>query len=208
MRKPHFLTNMDRKRRVFIQKRKNNIRQIWYPLLTEKGRYYLYHTLKRELELTKNYLKSEISKKISQFARWVSHVGDGPLYVLMVLFFLINGNYSIGLNYSFGYLLAGLTFVFVKKGTKRSRPFNKDKEIVPFKVPLDEYSFPSGHSTMAFLTASITASYFPYWGIFAYLLALLIGLSRFALGVHYLTDIFCGAIIGYTIGKIVTLFFI
>lgn len=208
MKNSRSVRNLNRKRKIFIQKQKVCFRDIWYPLMTERGRFYLYQTLKRELEFSKNYLASEISKKISQIARWISHVGDGPLYVLMVLFFLINGNYAIGLNYSLGYLFAGLAFVLVKNKTKRSRPFNKDKEIIPFKVPLDEYSFPSGHSTMAFLTASITAAYFPYWGIFAYLLALLIGLSRFALGVHYLTDIFCGAVIGYTIGKIITLFFI
>jgi len=174
-------------------------------IIVGRGRYFLCGAINGELSLTKTYLSSKVSRVLEKFALWVSHVGDGPLYFLKILILLISGSYSIALNYSIGYMVALISFVYIKRKTKRSRPFNKDKEIIPFKIPFDKYSFPSGHSTMAFTSASITASNFNDWGLYAYSLAILIGLSRFALGVHYLTDVFCGAILGYTIGKVITL---
>lgn len=178
-----------------------SIINVFFPFVSNKTRHYIL----QEIEITKRYLESELSQKLSWVARCVSHIGDGPLYALMIIIFLLNGLYEQVIVFSIGYLIGGWCFVFVKNKAKRDRPFNVSDEIKPFKVPLDEYSFPSGHTTMAFLTASMLASFYPEWGVGVYALALGIGLSRFALGVHYLTDVFCGAVIGYTIGKIIVL---
>jgi len=62
--------------------------------------------------------------------------------------------------------------------------------------PSDEFSFPSGHTTAAFLMACITAVHFPALTAFLYGWATAIGLSRVMLKVHFVSDIIAGMAIG------------
>jgi membrane-associated phospholipid phosphatase len=69
-------------------------------------------------------------------------------------------------------------------------------------------SFPSGHSIEAFSVATIIArrygnhKWVPYA---AYGLASLVGFSRLTLNVHYLSDVFMGAAMGYSISRFTVL---
>lgn len=67
---------------------------------------------------------------------------------------------------------------------------------------LSDYSFPSGHATIAFAAATVLSRIEPRWTIFLYVLALLISFSRIYLGVHYPLDVVSGAILGWGIGRI------
>lgn len=72
---------------------------------------------------------------------------------------------------------------------------------------LNGYSFPSGHSTLAGTISGYT--YFSKWIIkqikyIAIILAILIGISRLYLGVHFLTDVLAGLLIGTIIGWIIS----
>ena len=58
------------------------------------------------------------------------------------------------------------------------------------------FSFPSGHATVAFASATILALAVPRlrWPLFA--LAALIAFSRVYVGVHYPGDVLAGAVLG------------
>ncbi len=59
-------------------------------------------------------------------------------------------------------------------------------------------SFPSGHTSSAFSTATSLSLVFPKWYVIApsFLWASSVAYSRMSLGVHYPSDVFIGAIIG------------
>jgi undecaprenyl-diphosphatase len=64
----------------------------------------------------------------------------------------------------------------------------------------DKFSFPSGHTMTAFAVWASLASAIPTLSLPYLLLAILIGLSRIFLGLHYPTDVLVGALLGSAIG--------
>jgi len=67
---------------------------------------------------------------------------------------------------------------------------------------LSDFSFPSGHATIAWAMAVILSRYEPRWRGWFYLLAVLISFSRIYLGVHYPLDVVGGAFLGWIIGSL------
>lgn len=68
--------------------------------------------------------------------------------------------------------------------------------------PKIDYSFPSGHATIAFAMACVLSTYEPKWKYWFYALAICISLSRIVVGVHYPLDVIGGAVLGWGIGSI------
>lgn len=66
----------------------------------------------------------------------------------------------------------------------------------------DDFSLPSGHSAGSFAAAAFVGTLYRRWTAPALTLALLVGLSRVALGVHYPSDVLIGALLGATVGLV------
>jgi undecaprenyl-diphosphatase len=67
----------------------------------------------------------------------------------------------------------------------------------------DPHSFPSGHAARAFMLAVIALGVAPPWlGLLLVAWAALVCLARVAMGVHYLSDVLAGALLGIAIGLI------
>lgn len=79
-----------------------------------------------------------------------------------------------------------------------NRPF-MTHDIIPL-VFEKGHSFPSMHASIFFALAFATYSLDRNVGIFMYILAILIGISRMIIGVHYPVDILGGAVLGLIIG--------
>lgn len=89
-----------------------------------------------------------------------------------------------------------ITFA-LKYSINRLRPFAADSLIIKAGSGGDP-SFPSGHTSLAFATATSLSFAYPKWYVIipSYLWAGTVGYSRMYLGVHYPTDVFAGAVIG------------
>jgi membrane-associated phospholipid phosphatase len=90
----------------------------------------------------------------------------------------------------------GVTVV-LKYSVNRVRPFVTYPDIVK-KSEAGSPSFPSGHTSIAFATATSLSLDYPRWYIIvpAYTWAAAVGYSRMYLGVHYPSDVLAGALVG------------
>ena len=85
----------------------------------------------------------------------------------------------------------------------RVRPYEVIPELTSLIGAQTDYSFPSGHTGSSFASAVVLFYGLPKkYGVPALVLAALIGVSRLYVGVHYLSDVIGGAVIGTGIALI------
>ena len=86
----------------------------------------------------------------------------------------------------------------MKYTINRSRPYEKYPQLIhPYVIETDP-SFPSGHTSTAFATATTMSIQFKRWYVVvpAFAWATGVGYSRLYLGEHYPTDVAAGAVVG------------
>lgn len=93
-------------------------------------------------------------------------------------------------------ITSGISTV-LKYSVNRERPYITYPDITK-KSSAGSPSFPSGHTSNAFATATSLSLEFPKWYIIvpSYSWAGCVGYSRMHLGVHYPSDVLAGALIG------------
>lgn len=131
--------------------------------------------------------------------RLVSRLGDGVFwYGLMLIVLAVKGGEGVlpvlhmGITGLFGTLL----YKWLKGKTLRPRPYEVRQEINLTGMPLDKFSFPSGHTLHAVLFSVVALSYYPQLAVILVPFTIMVALSRVVLGLHYPSDILAGALIG------------
>lgn len=127
------------------------------------------------------------------------------ILTIWATFFSPNRVYSLALMFFSGggaWLVASV----LKKIFVIQRPYVTLENILPvLKIP--SFSFPSGHAAvMAGLAVAVYALN-PKWGVVLSVMAILTGLSRIVLGVHYPSDVLAGWVLGAGIGALVVFLF-
>jgi undecaprenyl-diphosphatase len=134
----------------------------------------------------------------------VSDLGAGE-----VLFIVAAGIYLTGRKKGWGkpaiLLLSGLAATyyiasFLKTVIGRPRPFVIFTDANLLCGIEKSFSFPSNHAAFAFMAATILSAFFSRWRALLYLLAAAVGFSRIYIGVHYLSDVIGGAVLGMAVG--------
>ncbi|GAB4419510.1 MAG: hypothetical protein Kow002_07190 [Anaerolineales bacterium] len=94
-------------------------------------------------------------------------------------------------------VLAAMVLV-IKFSVKRRRP---EGEWGLLYRSTDPHSFPSGHAARSFLIGTMAVVLGPPWlAVILVIWAPLVALARVAMGVHYVSDILAGALLGILVG--------
>ena len=129
----------------------------------------------------------------------VSPIGiAAPLIVTSIGYLEKNKNLQNKGLYIGGTLLTSAVITTtLKYSVQRDRPFVTYPDIQKL-TSAGSPSFPSGHTSEAFATATSLSLAFPKWYVIApsFLWASAAGYSRMHLGVHYPSDVLVGALIG------------
>lgn len=142
---------------------------------------------------------------LREFFTVISRLGNGVFWYVLIAAVAV-------LDPEQGYLAAGhmlltglagvVIYKALKSKTVRPRPFTRHAGIQLCTAPLDQYSFPSGHTLHAVSFTLVACAYYPFlFGPLA-LFAVLVALSRMILGLHYPTDVVAGVAIGLLLGGV------
>ena len=134
-----------------------------------------------------------------RFFALISRLGDGVFwYVLMAAMVVFDG--FDGLRASAHLAAVGVVSLLLYKGlkrwTRRPRPFAADRHIRAWVAPLDEFSFPSGHTLHAVAFTLVALAYYPQLAWLLIPFTASVALSRVVLGLHYPSDVLAATGIG------------
>jgi undecaprenyl-diphosphatase len=129
----------------------------------------------------------------------ISRLGDGffwyALIALLAVFGGLRGLHA-ALHMACVGMLAATLYRTLKRWTRRPRPFRTHADIIAYILPLDEFSFPSGHTLHAVSFTLIALAYFPWLAPLLLPFTLLVAMSRVVLGLHYPSDVLAATLIG------------
>ncbi|AYA89710.1 phosphatase PAP2 family protein [Stenotrophomonas maltophilia group sp. P373] len=131
-------------------------------------------------------------RRVRRLFAAISRLGDGVFwYVLMAALVVLDG--FDGLRASVHMAATGLAALLLYKGlkrwTRRPRPYAADLRIRAWVAPLDEFSFPSGHTLHAVSFTIVALAYYPWLAPLLVPFTLGVALSRVVLGLHYPSDV-------------------
>ena len=147
-----------------------------------------------DLQVCRICLLHSYNRPQARISRLISRTGDGPLYAVLATLLWWQGEAErelVGVAL-LAFAIELPLYLLLKNALKRQRPVG----LPVFITPSDRYSLPSGHTAAAFLMATVLAASFPLWAPLLFVWAALVGASRLLLGVHYLSDLVAGALLG------------
>ncbi|MBP5247593.1 MAG: phosphatase PAP2 family protein [Fibrobacter sp.] len=154
-----------------------------------------------------------LSSNADSWLRRYTRLGDGYVWALIaILIGIVDGPLFLAkvLAQVAPSLVAALALYWIVKLTsKRRRPFEAIPEFKALVPPLDKYSFPSGHTMNNLAIATTVLLAVPVAGAVMIALPLTWGFLRVYFGVHWLSDVIGGFLLGilsFAIGHVVWIF--
>jgi len=143
--------------------------------------------------------------EVVRLFRIASQLGDGGFwYALMAALAIFGGPRGLraAAHMAAVGMVAALLYRVLKRWTQRPRPFRAHADITAYIAPLDEFSFPSGHTLHAVCFTLVALAWFPWLAALLVPFAILVAMSRVVLGVHYPSDVVAATLIGFALAGI------
>jgi membrane-associated phospholipid phosphatase len=162
-----------------------------------------HHLLKWDAQLSKALHISNKHTIAALVLKFFAHSGDSWFWLagLFITWLTTDGEWRERVVFlSVGLAVMAVAVVLLKFSIRRPRPRGDWGQI--YRIT-DPHSFPSGHAARSAALAVMGIAIGPPW--FAILLVLWmpwVGFSRVALGVHYLSDVVAGWLVGAVMGLI------
>lgn len=153
----------------------------------------------RDHKIMRRVNKWPAPKWVRLWAIAATRAGDGWLWYLAGLAVLVWGGEDrlTAIASAGSAALVGVgVFMSVKKLSGRKRPCEIEPHCWATLLPPDQFSFPSGHTITAFAVAVGIGLFYAVLLPILLFCALSIAVSRVLLGMHFVSDVLVGALIG------------
>ncbi|WP_026690750.1 phosphatase PAP2 family protein [Alteribacter aurantiacus] len=131
----------------------------------------------------------------------LTHLGGAVITVTLAVSLLIVSTpewRGVAIQSALALIISHLIVTTLKKSLKRARPYLVVGDSYVIRNPLQDSSFPSGHTTAIFSLFTPYMFYFPGLILILFPLALIVAISRISIGLHYPSDVIAGAALGFT----------
>jgi membrane-associated phospholipid phosphatase len=148
-------------------------------------------------KITQVFRIDDHPKWLRKLGTFFAHSGDSWFILLLLI---LTWYFTKGVWHRISALMAGAVFILailvltIKFLIRRKRPEGTWGAIYRNSDP---HSFPSGHAARTMMLANLMLILGPTWlGIVLVVWAIIVSLARVGMGVHYLSDIAAGIVLG------------
>jgi membrane-associated phospholipid phosphatase len=144
-----------------------------------------------------NFLQTQLAW-LSPVMKFFTFLGNEEFYLLIMPLLVWSVDYKLGLRLGVMLMLSGSLNFFLKLGFHQPRPYWVSSKIKDLTTPMGSFGLPSGHSQNAASVFGLMAtSTKQKWlrGLIIFTI-IMVAFSRLYLGVHSITDILLGLLVG------------
>lgn len=157
--------------------------------------------LELDASLSQKFRLDSSQASLKTVAAFLAHSGDSWFWAagLGILWLLVRGEWHAkAALLLIGVVGLALAVFAIKFTIRRRRP---EGEWGAIYRNTDPHSFPSGHAARAFMLATLALITGPAWfGVLVLVWAPLVSLARVSMGLHYLSDVVAGMVVGVLAG--------
>jgi len=130
--------------------------------------------------------------------KFFTFLGDEEFYLLIMPLLVWSVDYELGLRLGVMLMLSGSLNFFLKIGFHQPRPYWVSSKIKDLAAPMGSFGLPSGHSQNAASVFGLmaTSTKRKWLRVLIIFTIIMVALSRLYLGVHSITDILLGLLVG------------
>jgi undecaprenyl-diphosphatase len=144
-------------------------------------------------------------RAVAAFFGVISRLGDGVFWYSLMGVLAVFGGWHGALAALQMLLTGGVALTLyrlLKRWTRRPRPFRSCNGVIARVPPLDEFSFPSGHTLHAVSFTIVALAWFPALAPVLLPFSALVAASRVVLGLHYPSDVLAAIGLGAILGGV------
>ncbi|MDR6999067.1 undecaprenyl-diphosphatase [Neobacillus niacini] len=142
-------------------------------------------------------------KLLNLFFRSITHLGGAKFTIIstfLLLILLPRETRLIAISSAVALSASHIPVQIVKQMFPRKRPYLMIEKTKFPDNPLQDHSFPSGHTTAIFAVVIPYILFIPQLALALIPLGICVGVSRIYLGLHYPSDVIAGGILGSLTG--------